>query len=221
MRLIALVFLAALAGCARAVAPAPQQSPDAWEGEIVRFESMDRADPPVPGGVVFVGSSSIRLWSSLAADFPGVRVVNRGFGGSQLADAVRHARRIVAPHRPRLVVLYAGDNDLAAGKSPAQVIADLRAFVAIVRRELPATPVAFIAVKPSLARWALIDRIRETNDLVQRYAREDPLVRYLDVFTPMLDSAGRPRPELLQSDGLHLTSAGYAVWRSVVAPALR
>jgi lysophospholipase L1-like esterase len=90
-----------------------------------------------------------------------------------------------------------------------------------VRRELPRTPVAFIAVKPSLARWAMVEKVRETNRLVQRLAESDSLVRYLDVFTPMLDASGRPRPELFQPDGLHLTPAGYLVWREVVAPALR
>lgn len=180
------------------------------------------AAPPAPGAVLFVGSSSIRLWETLARDLPGVRALNRGFGGSTLADAVHFAPRIVVPARPRLVVLYAGDNDLAEGATPAQVLADVRRFVELVRRELPGTGVVYVAVKPSPARWALAEQMREANRLVREYAQASAgAVRFADVFTPMLGADGRPRPELYVEDGLHMSPAGYAIWRDVLAPLVR
>lgn len=219
---------AAFAALALAMAPlhaqsAEQRQPaahDPFEPEIAAFEAADRAHAPPTGGVVFVGSSSIRLWTTLAADFPGTEVINRGFGGSELSDAVRYARRIVLPYRPRLVVVYAGDNDLAAGKSPQQVLRDYRAFVHLVRRRLPRTRIAFIAIKPSPARWALAPQIRTANRLVRQYSSGDRRLRYVDIYTPMLDAGGAPRRELYLEDGLHMNAAGYAIWRDRVAPVL-
>lgn len=220
MRLVALLMLSAAAACVRpTLAPAP--APDPFEAEIRSFEMRDRAVPPIPGGVVFVGSSSFRLWPDLAADFPGVRVMNRGFGGSTLPDVIRHTPRVVLPLRPRLVVLYAGDNDLAAGRTPRQVAADYRAFVELVRSELPATRVAFVSIKPSPSRWMLADQAREANRLVREEIARDPWQTYVDVFTPMLGPTGRPRPELFVDDSLHMTRAGYDIWRAVLDPVLR
>jgi lysophospholipase L1-like esterase len=209
-----------LATCAQAPSRTAPASAE-WESEIRQFEAADREHPPAPSGVVFVGSSSIRLWPSLERDFPGVPLVNRGFGGSGLGDVVRLADRIVVPYRPRLVVLYAGDNDLAAGRTPAQVFGDFRAFVARVRRELPGTRVAYISIKPSPARWSLADHIRDANRLIQDYTRSDGSLVFVDVYTPMLDASGRPRGELFVADGLHMNAAGYALWRELIAPILR
>ena len=201
-----------------AVAPADTQ----YEAEIREFEAADRRDPPAPGGVLFVGSSSIRKWESLAQDCPVAPPLNRGFGGAQLGDVLHYANRIVVPYRPRLIVLYAGDNDLAAGRTPRQVYADYRAFVALVRRRLPKTRVVFVAVKPSIARWNIVGQIRAANALVRRYAARDPRhLAYVDVFTPMLGADGRPRPELFIDDGLHMTPAGYALWTSILRPYVR
>jgi lysophospholipase L1-like esterase len=224
--LLAALFLA----CGPAVVPYPatQTVPQPaisgasqWELDIQRFEAADQVNPPRPGAVVFIGSSSIRMWETLEADFPGVPVLNRGFGGSELSDAARFAGRIVVPYKPRVVVLYAGDNDLAAGKTPAQVFEDFQSFVAIVRRKLPATRIAFVAIKPSLARLNIMDRARETNQLIRDYARGDDKLTYVDVFSPMLDASGKPRQELFLEDGLHMNAKGYAIWRDLIAPILR
>ena len=191
-----------------------------WEPEIAAYEAADRRTRPRPRSVVFVGSSSIVGWQTLQADFPDVPVVNRGFGGSHISDVVRYAERIVVPHIPRVVVLYAGDNDLAAGKTPAQVFADFKSFVALIRRELPATKVVFIAIKPSIDRFSIIDRVRETNNLIRNYARTRAKLAYVDVFTPMLDASGNPRRELFLEDGLHMNAKGYAIWRDLIDPVL-
>jgi len=227
-RWLALLFLAS--GYARPLpgqAGDPSQScgasaagaldPRRFEAEIRAFEAADRASPPLPGGVVFIGSSSIRGWDSLAADFPGVPVLNRGFGGSTLADVVYYADRILLPYRPHLVVLYAGDNDLALGRTPGQVVSDYRVFVARLRSAWPRARVAFISIKPSPARRACIDRARETNRRIRSEIARDSLETYVDVFTPMLDATGQPRPELFLADSLHVTRAGYVLWRSLLA----
>ena len=206
-----------LPGCASA----PPAEPDRWEPDIQAFEAADREQPPAPGGVVFVGSSSIRMWDTLQEDFEGLNVINRGFGGSEMADAVRYLDRIVLPYQPRVVVVYAGDNDLWAGKTPGRVLADFRALVRRIHEDQPETRIAFIAIKPSVARWTIADQVREANQMIQDYAESDPRLEYIDVFTPMLGEDGMPRPELFIEDGLHLNPSGYDLWESVVEPVLR
>jgi len=197
--------------------PAPSQ----WEPDIAQFEAQDRASPPRPGSIVFVGSSSIRMWTTLDRDFPGLPVLNRGFGGSEAGDVAQFAERIVVPYKPPVVVFYAGDNDLAADKTPAQVLAAFQSFVATMHRDLPATRVVFISVKPSIARWNIVDKMRQANSLVRGYVRTDDRLAYVDVFTPMLDVSGQPRRELYLEDGLHMTPAGYAIWRDLIALVIR
>ena len=192
------------------------QQADPWAKEMAAFENQDRADPAI-GGVVFVGSSSIRLWD-LHASFPGLAVLNRGFGGSQMIDSVDHVDRLVLRHKPHTVVVYAGDNDLAAGKTPRQVADDFKAFVARVRAALPATRIAYIGVKPSIQRWALIARVRETNALIREYCAGDDRVGFIDVDGPMLGWDEQPRKDLFVADGLHLSPKGYALWTALVQP---
>lgn len=217
--------LALLCGVALLAAPAGAQQADTsyrqWEGDIRAFEASDSVQKPPTHGILFVGSSSIRMWDSLASDFAGLPVYNRGFGGSELHDVVHFADRIVIPYAPKTIVLYAGDNDLANGRSPEQVAADFRRFARTVHHALPKTRIVFIAVKPSIERWKIVDKIRRANTLVRRYARTDKRVAYADVFTPMLGPDGKPRPELFREDGLHMTPAGYQLWTSVVRPYLR
>ncbi|MET4569363.1 SGNH/GDSL hydrolase family protein [Rhodanobacter soli] len=189
-----------------------------WNAEIAAFQAGDRAHPPAPGAVLFIGSSSIRMWTSLAADFPGVRTLNRGFGGSEIDDATFFADRIVAPYHPRAIVMYAGDNDLQDGDSPAHVRDDFAAFVRKARSLDPGVPIAFIAIKPSVARQALLPKIREANALVRSYAANQTGVAYLDVFTPMLGKDGQPQSRWFIADGLHMNRQGYALWIGVVKP---
>jgi lysophospholipase L1-like esterase len=188
--------------------------------EIAAFEKHDAKAMPAKGGVVFLGSSSIRMWSDLAHDFPGQNVINRGFGGSTIPDSVRYVDRIVTPLAPRTIVFYAGDNDLDAGHSPAAVLSDFQALVAKVHTKLPSAKILFVAIKPSPARWRLVEEIRTTNSLVRDYAANDPSLGFVDIFPAMLGSDGKPRPELYREDGLHMTRAGYEIWRDAVATAL-
>jgi len=219
-------LLTLLTACASAP-PAPQGPPRIpeqvskadWEQDMQRFAAQDAASPPPRHGVVFVGSSSIRLWETLAADFPGVPVINRGFGGSELRDSTFYADRIVIPYAPRQIVLYAGENDLQMGRTPQQVVADFRTFVERVRRDLPKVRIAYISNKPSPLRAGLLEAQRQANALIKTEAARLH-VDYIDVFTPMLDANGQPRGELFVEDRLHMNRAGYELWRQKVAPYL-
>ena len=216
-----------LASCAGVPVAAPAAgSPAAgdstrWEADIAAFERADSGVRHAPGAVVFVGSSSIRMWDTLAADFPDVPTINRGFGGSRVRDSTWYADRIVTNYRPGAVVFYAGDNDLVEGRSPRQVRDDFVDFVAAVRRRVPDARIGFIAIKPSPSRQALLPQMRQANELVRAYAQATPGVDYLDVFTPMLDADGHPRRELFLADMLHMNRLGYEIWIDVVGPWLR
>ena len=167
--------------------------------------------------MLFYGSSTIRLWPALAQDFPGIPVSNRGFGGAQIADAIRYAPRIVLPLQPETVVFYAGDNDLAAGKTPEQVFADFRQLVADFHNALPALRILNISIKPSPCRAHLLADIRAANALIREWSRTDSRLDYVEVFSLMLDADGAPRAELFAADNLHLNATGYALWRSILA----
>ncbi|MBW3625564.1 MAG: hypothetical protein KY468_19390 [Armatimonadetes bacterium] len=201
--------------------PEPAPPPHRFEAEIRDYERSDREAPPPKGAVLFIGSSSIRLWKDLENDFPRTPVINRGFGGSEIADSIHFADRILFPYAPRMIVLYAGDNDLANGKTPERVSDDYKRFVRTVRERLPKARIAFIAIKPSPSRWHLVDRVRAANEKIRHYAARDKRLDYIDVFSPMQDPEGQPRPELFVEDRLHMTRQGYEVWRIMVAPFLR
>lgn len=190
-----------------------------WQASLDAFADADRRQAPSAGGVLFVGSSSIRLWDGLEQAFASPSravVLKRGFGGSRMADCTALVDRLVLPYRPRLVVVYAGDNDLAEGRTPQQVLESFGGFVERVRQALPDTRIAYLSIKPSPLRAALLPAVRETNALIAGFARETPNLDFIDVFTPMLDDAGRPRAELFRDDALHLNEAGYALWRQVI-----
>ena len=171
--------------------------------------------PPAKGGVLFVGSSSIRFWD-LEKHFPEFEPLNRGFGGSQVADSLHFAERIVLPYEPRIIVMYAGDNDIAAGKSPCEVQKDFQMFVALVHEKLPATRIVYVAIKPSIRRWKLVHKMRAANALILATCIEDEQLEFVDIDTPMIGGDGQPRPELFIQDGLHLSEAGYHLWSELV-----
>lgn len=189
-----------------------------WEHDIQAFEASDRSNPPPANAVLFIGSSSIRMWSTLAQDFPGYRVINRGFGGSDLDDSTAFADRIVTPYHPVAIVMYAGDNDLQNGDTPEQVRDDFAAFVAKVRQDQPQVPIAFISIKPSIARLALLPNIRKANQLIRTWSMTQKNVAFLDVAPAMLDAQGQPKPGLFREDGLHMNASGYALWLAQVGP---
>lgn len=187
-----------------------------WFEEEVR--SLERRRRFARAKVVFYGSSSIRLWTTLEADFPLIAPVNLGFGGSTLAACVHFFDRLVTPEDPmRALVFYAGDNDIGDGRPVGAVVDSFRYLHDFVDKHLaPETPFGFIGIKPSVARWDKIDRIRAVNAAVRAEIATRPQSAYIDLEPVMLDAGGGPRAELFVDDGLHLSPAGYAVWRDVV-----
>lgn len=223
--LCASLFLLALAACASqpigSLDRAPQIPAEVsnadWAQDMQRFAAQDQAQPPPRDAVLFVGSSSIRLWDTLAQDFAGVAVINRGFGGSEVRDSTWYADRIVYPYHPSTVVLYAGDNDLANGRTPEQVAQDTANFIDRVHKRLPKAKIVIISTKPSPSRANLLEAQRQANALVQREAQQRGAV-FVDVFSAMLDEQGQPRESLFIQDRLHMNAAGYAIWKQLLAP---
>lgn len=191
-----------------------------WQDSFEAFAAADQQRAPAPGGVLFVGSSSIRLWSDLETQFGDVPVLKRGFGGSRMLDVAAHVDRLVLPYKPRLVVVYAGDNDLAEGRTPAEVLASFTQFVQAVQAALPGTRIAYLSIKPSPLRAALMPQAIATNAMIEAYSASVPGLDYIDIYSRMLDAEGQPRADLFASDALHLNPAGYAVWKSAISPHL-
>ena len=191
-----------------------------WEKEIASYEAMDRSNPPPKGGVLFIGSSTIRLWKTLAQDFSECRVINRGFGGSQIVDAAHFAERIIFPYEPKMIFLRAGGNDIWAGKSPEQVFAEFKEFVAKVHSKLPETEVVFISLCPSVARWKSAEKEKKLNTLVRQFVQQTPRVKYIETYTMSLGPDGQPRPELFVADKLHFNAEGYKLLTDLVRPYL-
>jgi lysophospholipase L1-like esterase len=199
-----------------------QAAEQRWKSELDAFAAADRHMPPAPGGVLFVGSSSIRLWTGLETTFPELPLVlQRGFGGARLSDCADLVFRLVLPYQPRLVVLYAGENDLAEGATPRDLLTHFMRFVQQVQSALPATRIAYMSIKPSPLRLAHMTAMREANLLIQTFVLNDDQLDYIDVHTAMLDLDGGPRPELYVNDQLHLSTEGYRLWRQIVSVHLR
>jgi lysophospholipase L1-like esterase len=204
-------------------APAHAQVADRWEKQIAAFEASDRQSPPPRGEIVFVGSSTIHHWD-VAASFPDLKIINRGVWvdglGFELGDAVRFADRIVVPYQPRVIVVYAGDNDITGGKTSEQVVVDAEKFISKVRAKLPDVRIVFIGLKPSIARWMQVDRMRTTNAMLRQLCERDDRIAYVDVDGPMMGWDEKPRRELFNDDGLHLSAEGYRLWAVLLRPFL-
>ncbi len=189
-----------------------------YEGEVAELvRHREAAEPLSPKVVVFYGSSSIRLWNSLAEDFFDTPVLNMGFGGSTLAACVYYFERVIVPCKPHILVCYAGENDIGDGVKPDGVVASFRALHHKVTQYLGDTPFIFLSIKPSPARWNVIDRIREVNRRIGDEIKHRESSYFLDVYTPMLRDDGSPRRELWTEDNIHMNSQGYHVWWQVIS----
>lgn len=197
-----------------------QDKQDKWEKDIAAFEAADKAAPPPQNEIVFVGSSSIRMWKTAEA-FPDLKVINRGFGGSQISDAVKYADRIILCHKPRTVVVFAGGNDINVGKTPEQVADDFKALAGKIHAALPKTKVYYISLFPNVKRKAQDASCVKLNELVHAFIKTDERLGYIDTASKMRAADGGPRPELLLDDGLHMNAAGYKIWNEIVGTVLR
>jgi lysophospholipase L1-like esterase len=216
-RLLVYGLLAASPALARAQAADPD--PARFAADIARFERWDTQNTFPERAVLFVGSSSIVNWPT-ADRFPGLPVINRGFGGSQISDVNHFVEQTVLKYAPDVIVFYAGNNDIQADKTPAQVLADYQRFVSTVLARKSDTRIIYISIHPSVARWARWPQMREANGLIRDFSAKDPRLRYVDISPGMLGSDGRPMPQLFVADGLHLRPAGYDVWTPIVARAI-
>jgi lysophospholipase L1-like esterase len=198
-------------------APDPQAK---WEKDIQAFELWDRKNSFPADAVLFVGSSSIRMWETRQC-FPDLPVINRGFGGSQISEITPLVPRVVFPYRPRAIVFYAGDNDIAAGKSPQAIADDYRDFVRRVREKLADTPIYFLSIKPSPSRWSMWINASQANTLIRDFCRTNAGLHFVDLAGCLLQENGSPNPVLFLPDNLHLNAQGYKIWTQTLAPLLR
>lgn len=198
------------------VKPPVAEKPAKWESAMLAFEASDKTNPPPKNAIFFIGSSSFTIWKTMPADLPEFPVVNRGFGGSQLSDSVNYVSRIVLPHKPKTILVYAGDNDIAAGKTATRVFDDFKKFVKTVHDTLPQTKIMFVSIKPSPSRWKFKEQVVTANKLISDYCQSNKNLEYIDIYTPMLDANGNPREELFRPDRLHMLKAGYDIWIPII-----
>lgn len=198
-----------------------QQHPPFWK-DIQQFKQQDKQDPPPQKAILFIGSSSIRMWKDVKEDFPKHKVFNRGFGGSTLPDLIRYADDIIFPYRPKQIVMYCGDNDAA---SSDRISADsiLNRFIRLfklIRTELPRTEITYISIKPSPSRERLFPVMEKANWEIENFLQDKKRADFVDIWHLMLDDFGQPRKELFGSDMLHMNDKGYAIWQKAVRPYL-
>jgi lysophospholipase L1-like esterase len=212
-----ILFVVASTGAPQSPQPATHDFAR-WEKDVAAFEKTDAASPPPAHALLFLGSSTIVRWTTLAEDFPNQPVINRGFGGNEIVDSTHFADRIIFPYEPRMIFLRAGGNDIHAGKTAEQVFADFKDFVATVRTKLPTTDIVFISLCPTIARWDERVTNKQVNALVSHYAKHAPHVKYIEIYNISLDKKGKPRPELFVEDKLHFSPEGYKLLIARVRP---
>jgi lysophospholipase L1-like esterase len=195
--------------------------PTIFEAAIFQFEKSDSLEFPDKNTIVVIGSSSIRGWhNTVEKDLAPLIIIPRGFGGSNMNDALHYTDRIVLPYKPRAVVIYEGDNDIAQGISPQQINDTFNEFVKIVHSELPKCRIYFLSIKPSISRWEMWSKMVKTNKLIENECANDSRLTYVDVATPMLNKQGMPKKEIFIADNLHMNSKGYEIWTKTLKPIL-
>jgi lysophospholipase L1-like esterase len=190
--------------------------------EIQNFKKADSANFPPKNEILFVGSSSFRKWTDVQKYFPGYKIINRGFGGSTIPNAIYYADKIIFPYHPRQVVIYEGDNDLASSKkiTADSVLNRFKTLFYLIRKNLPKTNIAFVSIKPSLSREKLMPEMARANTLIQNFLKDKKNAAFIDVFHSMLNKNGTPKNDIFLNDGLHMNAKGYAIWQKIIRPYL-
>jgi len=201
-------------------AEAPDPDPHRFDDEIARFIQWDKKNSFPEDALLFVGSSSIRLWMT-GESFPDFHVINRGFGGAHISDVNYFIEPTVLKYFPEVIVFYAGDNDIAGDKTPAQVLEDYQAFVQSVLANRSDTKILYLPIKPSIARWQFWPQMEQANKLIEDYCTLNTNLWYTDTASPMLQMGTPPPPELFVDDGLHLSDQGYQMWNDILMPVLQ
>lgn len=201
--------------------PKQYGDPTIFEEAIIQFEKSDSLEFPDKNAIVVIGSSSIRGWhNTIEEDLASLTTIPRGFGGSNMNNALHYADRIVLPYEPRAVVLYEGDNDIAQGISPKQINDTFNEFVKVVHSGLPNCRIYFLSIKPSISRWEMWSKMVKTNKLIENECAKDSRLTYVDIATPMLNEQGLPKKEIFLEDNLHMNSKGYEIWTNTLKPIL-
>ena len=197
-----------------------QQAP--FYNDIEVFKKLDSITPPAKNQILFVGSSSFTNWVNVQDYFPGYPILNRGFGGSSLQDVIRYADDIIFPYQPKQIVIYCGENDLAASNtvSPEIVFKRFTELFRLIRNRIPGVPIAFISIKPSPSRIVLLSKMSNANDLIEKFLKKNENAVFIDVYHPMLKSRQTVFSALFVDDNLHLNAQGYLLWRNIIEPYL-
>ena len=203
------------------VGPLKAQEISRFQGEVDKLIAGDSAIDK-KNIILFTGSSSIRVWTSLKTDFPKYNVLNRGFGGSEMADLIHFADKLIMPYRPKQIFIYEGDNDINAGKSAGEILHEADKLLSLIRKKLPRkVEVVFISAKPSLKRWQLKDKYLDYNRKLELWTKQQGNVAFIDVWTPMLNTDGNVLNDLFIEDGLHMNKKGYEIWAKVIGPYIK
>lgn len=191
-----------------------------WQTEIDAFDKLNGVNP-LQNGILFTGSSSIRMWKNPDMDFNNPKILNRGFGGSQIIDLIENFDQVILKYHPQKIVIYSGDNDIQEGKSAEIVFGDFCVLYGMIKAKLPNAEVYYIAIKPSLNRWNKVIEMQKANTMIHEYLNTKSNAAFVDIFSPMIDITGKPSKKWFMEDGLHMTDEGYQLWTKILAPYIK
>lgn len=193
-----------------------------FANEIAAFKKQDSTNMPPKDAILFVGSSSFRMWTNMQNDFQDFAIINRGFGGSALPDVIRYADHIIFPYLSKQIVIYCGENDIASSDTVTGIMVRdrFKTLFELIRKKMPDVPVVFISIKPSPSRWVMKDRMIEANELIRKYLKKQKRTKYISVWKAMLGEDGNPMPDIFIGDNLHMNAKGYAIWQKLIEPHL-
>lgn len=197
-----------------------QQNEKPFYKDIQAFKAADQRNKPPQNAIVFVGSSSFAMWTDVQSYFPGYNIINRGFGGSVLTDAIEYEDDIIAPYHPKQVVIYSGENDIAANATADEVMQRFDTLFHMIRRDLPGANIVYISIKPSPSREKFMPVMFSANSMISKFIASQQNATFVDVYSKMLDASGKPRPELFREDMLHMKPVGYEIWKEALTPVL-
>lgn len=216
--LISLLLLAGFLTSCNITRKYSKEASEKWEKDIVKFEQQDKSESDPDSAILFVGSSSIRLWSTLKADVAPYPVIQRGFGGSKFSDLAVYAKRIVYPHQFRALVIFEA-NDITgskADKSPEEVVKLFRDIVMTVRKKYADQPIFLLEITPTKSRWAVWPTVRQTNQLLKESCSKLHNTYFIETASSYLNKDGEPRTDLFIKDMLHQNREGYILWGELV-----
>jgi len=199
-----------------------EQKPAFWE-DVQAFKKQDSISAPPKNAILFIGSSSFTMWKDLNEYFPGYKIINRAFGGSTLLDQLQYVREVVYPYKPKQVIIYCGENDLAASDTVDgnDVANRFKSLFTMIRNKFPKVHIVYISMKPSPSRQMLAPKMISGNELIKKYLSSKGRTVLVDIYKEMINDEGKPREELFLEDNLHMNKNGYAIWKKAIEPYLK